>query len=346
MSATPQTDWRAAGRLADARRVQNLLRQRYRADAKSVARRRVAEALLVAGGTRCLDLWGGGSSAALLTQSGLSVIAVENGSQAVSDERGSDITRVRLQRAMTNAAEQDHYEVRWGRAARFAHEADVAFLDFCGPWAREPRLTVAACRHMKAIAVTLLPDHNTTDASTLDEVHLAYSAYLKAASGGMVVRRLLRYKRPTGQAVFVYLLTPKRIALPKFDWRETRQLDPEAFRRQNAESTRRYRERMRQSPEWIEQERDRNAARSRRRWANDAERREYHLQYLREWRAAHPDYDREWYAKNRDQKSAAFKERYANDPEFRAKRAANEKAWRERRSGQADDQPERQIGAA
>ena len=217
------TDWKEAGRKADAHRVRYLYRGSFGSDSKSIARKRVIEAMRAAGVTTVLDLWVGGQSAEELVAAGFRVISVDDGSMVLED-RGGPVSRARKRRALEYAAAEGGYEARFGKAEAFAEEADGAYLDFCGPWSNATRRAVHACRHMKAVAVTLVPDHDlATGAANTLERQFAYQLFLKmawaerptwesmACRGG--VRRLLDYRRGRGFAVFVYLLSRERLKL-------------------------------------------------------------------------------------------------------------------------------------
>jgi hypothetical protein len=234
------TDWKEAGRTADAHRIRDLYRASFGSPAKSVARERVIEALRAAGVTTVLDLWGGGQSALDLVAAGFRVISVDDGSMVIEDH-GHKVRAARKKRALEYAAAEGGYEARFGPADRFAAEADGAYLDFCGPWSASARRAVTACRHMKAVAVTLTPDHDTNSGATSNlERNLAYQLFLKMCwadrprweymHGGGHVRRLLDYRRGRGFSVYVYLLSHAAIKLSELklsdrlktrpDWRD------------------------------------------------------------------------------------------------------------------------------
>lgn len=254
------TDWQEAGRKADAHRIRNLYRAMFDDDRKDVVRWMAVEAFKKVGGRRCLDLWGGGLSAVELLNAGLDVISVDNGTMQLTD-RGNRVSAMRKRRALEVTAEEDGYSARWGPVAKYAQEADVAFLDFCGPWSRDVRRAIEACRHMKAIVVTLMTDHEmVTGATTQAERRMAYEAFLrlatqlgsrhKGASGEpfAVVRRLCEYRRANGQPVWVYLLTRERVALGPMSQTIRRKLDPVYREKLNTQSRERQRE-YRRDPE-------------------------------------------------------------------------------------------------
>jgi hypothetical protein len=227
-------DMSEVGQKADAHRIRDLYRAGFASDAKAVARERIVAAFRAAGGTTVLDLWGGGVSASQFVAAGFRVIAVDDGSMDLLDQ-GRKVRPVRKRRALEITAAEDGYDARWGKVARFASEADVAFLDFCGPWSKETRRAVEACRHMKAVAVTLVPDHDiSTGATSSLERVMAFQLFLKMAwaerprweymSSGGTVRRLTDYRRPSGPGVYVFLLSRQRIQIPSVKlWQREKQ---------------------------------------------------------------------------------------------------------------------------
>ena len=110
---------REAGRKADAHRIRDLYREAFGGMPKEAARRRAIEILKAAGGTVCLDLWGGGLSARELVAAGLSVISVDDGSLTLRIE-GSRVSQMRKHRALETTAADDGYQPRWGKVAKFA----------------------------------------------------------------------------------------------------------------------------------------------------------------------------------------------------------------------------------
>jgi hypothetical protein len=236
------TDWREVGRKADAHLVRDLYRRAFSNDGKTIARQRTINALRSAGVTTVLDLWGGGISAEALVAAGFRVIAVEDGSMELTDPRGRIVSQERKRRALEYAAAEGGYEARFGKAEKFAAEADGAYLDFCGPWSRPARRAVTACRHMLAVAVTLTPDHDiTTDATSMLERQMAYQLYLKMAwsekprwefmNGAGGVRRLLDYRRSGGFGVFLYLLSRTWIKLPPMKLSDREKTRPDMHQR-------------------------------------------------------------------------------------------------------------------
>lgn len=288
------TDWREAGLKADARRIQRLWTQPFDNPAKAVVRQRVASVLKISGGTVCLDLGGGGTSARLLSESGLSVISVENGSLRLDDGRGL-VSQERKRRAHLRICEEIGVEPRWGHAHQFAAEADVAFLDFCGPWSADVRRAVEACQHMKAVAVTLMTDHDiNTGATDQRERMLAYIAWLKNAYRPKESKRVLgegktfratpckliaHYKRSSGQPVWVFLLSAKYVKIPHLTNKERYALHPEQYAADIARTTIRTRERWQSDPEWR------------------AQRYAYQLEWRRKNKAKVAEYDRRTRAK-------------------------------------------------
>lgn len=235
------TDWKEAGRKADAHRIRDLYRASFQSPAKSVARDRVIAAMKASGVTTVLDLWGGGVSAEAFADAGFKVISVDNGSMQLIDQ-DRPVSATRKRRALERTAEEDGYEARWGSVASVAHEADGAFLDFCGPWSKDTRAAVEACRHMKAVAVTLVPDHDgVTNASNGLERQMAYQLFLKMAwadrprweymnaDGG--VRRLTDYRRHKGPMVYVFLLSRKPIKIPTLTQRQRERQRPDIHAR-------------------------------------------------------------------------------------------------------------------
>lgn len=274
------TDWREAGLKADARRIQRLWTAPFDNKAKAVVRRRVADALLAAGGTRCLDLGGGGGSAAVLKDAGLSVISVEDGSMRLEDQASRTISQERKRRAHQRICNDLGVESRWGKAHRFASEADCAFLDFCGPWCESTRLAVAACQHMKAVAITLTTGHDIyTQATTQRERQLAYISWLKDAyrpktgrqirGVGRMQRQvpnriLVEYRTDSGHPVWVFFLAEKAVAVRHLSHEERRSLDPNRY----------------------EQQYLRRRVSDKARWHSDPEWREQRKAYLRDWKRA------------------------------------------------------------
>lgn len=216
-------DWRETGLKADAHRVRNLYRRVFDNPAKRLARERAIQALKAAGVSVVVTLWGGGICADDLVAAGFRVIAVDNGSM---DLREGDrlVTKDRKRRALMVAAEEGGYEWRWGDVADHLAEGDGAFLDFHGPWSRAVRASVQASRHMTAVVVTLMPDHDfLTDATSALERQMAYQVFLKMSwaerpnwvsiTTNGHVRRLIDYHGDHGQRVTVFLLARRHIQI-------------------------------------------------------------------------------------------------------------------------------------
>jgi hypothetical protein len=238
-------DMVSPGIKADAHRVRDLYRAGFQSPAKSVARDRVIAAMKAAGVTTVLDLWGGGMSAKAFVDAGFRVISVENGSMKIMD-RGREVSTARKRRAFEMTAAEDGYEARWiprgGSIADIAAECDGAFLDFCGPWSKDARAAVEACRHMKAVAVTLVPDHDgVTNASNGLEREMAYQLFLKMAwaekprwaymNAGGQVRRLTDYRRHKGPMVYVFLLSHEWLQIPYLTQRQREHQRPDMHQR-------------------------------------------------------------------------------------------------------------------
>lgn len=274
------TDWREAGLRADAHRIQRLWVAPFDNPAKDVVRRRVASVLVAAGGTIALDLGGGGSSAKVLKAAGLSVISVEDGSMKLED-RGNAVRAPRKRRAHETICAELGVDGRWGHAHQYAAEADVAFLDFCGPWSEATRLAIEASRHMKAIAVTLTTGHDIySSATTQRERQLAYMTWLKDAWRPAIQKKpmpgqgrafrnancriLAEYRTDAGHPVWVFLLSTRRLPIPHLSAMERSALHPERKEEYNR----------------------RGIERKRHLWREDLEWRAKRQAYLREWKAA------------------------------------------------------------
>jgi hypothetical protein len=208
-----------------------------------------------------------------------------------------------MKRALERSGDENGYETHWGKAATFASEADVAFLDFCGPWSDSARRTVEACRHMKAVVVTLTSGHDIhTGATNLTERQLAYMVFLKLAFAGTakglqhVLREsncklLFKYRRPSGHA-FVFLLTPVQGAFRfgPMTYQDRWALDPAKERKHYETTKRRKVERYQTDPEYrerIKQQVRAQKVRDRERWDADPEYRERRRKAGREYMARH-----------------------------------------------------------
>lgn len=199
-------DWRAAGRKADAHRVQRLMRGNYLSWDKDVVRRKVLRSLLTVKPSLVLDLNGGGGSAEALTAAGLNVLSVEDG----RGFKAIGVTKPRGRRAFEIWAAEGGYRSAWGRAADVASQGDAAFWDFMGHWSPEVRRTLIASRHMKAIAVTLMPERvSIGERLSSREWVTAYTALLESTTG-MKVRWSHVYLRTSGRQATVFFLRPAR----------------------------------------------------------------------------------------------------------------------------------------
>ena len=241
------TDWVKAGYKADAKRVLNLYRRSFGSPSKDIARGRVIAAMKAAGVTVLLDLWGGGTSAELFVAAGFRVISVEDGSMQLKDGKRL-ISVARKQRAHELAGLEGGYETFWGTIAEALAafpDIDGAFLDFCGPWASGPREAVSASRRLKCVAVTLTGGHDTsTGATNAFEREMSYQLYLKlywaerprwaAIDGSGSVRRLLDYRVPGGQIVFLYLLSHEWVKVPPLTFQERALTKPQTRLARNA----------------------------------------------------------------------------------------------------------------
>jgi hypothetical protein len=298
----------------DARAVRDLYRDAFASPAKAVARRRSVATLKAAGVETVIDLWGGGTSALELVAAGFRVISVDNGSMNIVDAAGVEVSKARKRRALELAGIEGGYETRWGSVAKFAHEADGALLDFCGPWSGETRRTIEACRHMKAVVVTLMADHDEASAATTRyERQVAYEAFLRVAfglypwRGHGQCRVLCRYRRTRGHPVWVFVVAPSLLALGGLAQAEREALDPAAAER------RRKRGRERMAQKWASMsDEERTALRTqhreriRERAATEPGYHEKRCAYAKASRArrlaANPELthakEREWYARS------------------------------------------------
>lgn len=197
------TDWKRAGELADAHRVQRLLASRYQNAAKITVRSRAIRFLASVQPTCVLDAWGGGMSAEELVRYGLAVLSVDNG----GDFANVGVSRSRGFRALRIAGEEGGYRTAVGALSSHADAADAAFLDFMGHWGRDVARTVWSCRHMKALVVTLMPERVPVGRQSLtrDEWATIYKALLVRSSGMRVVWTH-EYRRTSGLPAFVFAL--------------------------------------------------------------------------------------------------------------------------------------------
>lgn len=321
------TNWSEAGRKAwatrqrnDALHVLSLYRRAFGGTPKGAARSRAIEVLKRSGGTVVLDLWGGGLSALELMAAGFRVIAVEDGSLPLIDEEGRVVSAARKKRALIAAALGGGYEWRWGKASKFASDADCALLDFCGPWSREVKRTIQASRHMKTVVLTLMTDHEiATGATDQTERLAAYQSFMRLAFGVSLnpfnrhgtVKLLGAYRRPRGQPVWIFALahhrlftgpvpralwTPDRVENMRIKSREEKRrltMDPDWVQRTNERRRQRHADRMRDDPEYRARMKRYNASRDP----------EVLRAYQREYRARNRDrlneYHRQWEADRR-----------------------------------------------
>jgi hypothetical protein len=222
------TNWSEAGRKAwatrqanEARRIRDLYRAAFSGKGKAGGRRLAMQALVNAGGTRCLDLWGGGLSADLGVSLGLSVLSVDNGYEL------TEVAVTQRQEALRRAGEDGGYDTYWGEAIDVAAGCDVAFLDFCGIPSADALRLVEACRHMKAVAVTFTTGHDhRTGAPSQRDRRDAYLAFLRKAyrTNGRghdargQARVLCEYRNDQGRLVFVFLCLRRRPVGPIVPW--------------------------------------------------------------------------------------------------------------------------------
>lgn len=275
----------------DARAVRDLYRDAFASPAKAVARRRAITTLKAAGVRTVVELWGGGTSALELVAAGFRVISVDNGSMKLTDAAGVEVKAARKRRALALAGIEGGYETRWGSVAKFAHEADGALLDFCGPWSQAVRESVIASRHMLAVVVTLMTDHDiSTEATTQNDRLAMYKAVLKyhASDGsakGIVAqpcRLLCHYKRPGGQPVWVFLVAQSRIPIEHMNSNERLTINPEYRARLNAQQAAYQRERRATDPAYKAAQRARSERWIARKLAEDPD---YENRKTRECRA-------------------------------------------------------------
>ena len=201
------TDWRAAGQLADAHRVRDLARAAYGSSGKTYARSCAVRFMRTHSRGVVLDLWGGGTSADALTDTGLDVLSVEDGRWLKS---GLGISGIRAKRALAQSGKEGGYRTDWGPAAKYARDCDAAFYDLCGHWCPDVRRLLQASSHMTAIAITLMPERVAIGKNlTPSEWRVAYGALLKACLHTFSMRAYRTYRRDDGQRVFVFHLLHK-----------------------------------------------------------------------------------------------------------------------------------------
>jgi hypothetical protein len=228
-----ETDWRAAGHRADASRIRSVLQEKFAGLAKTVVRQEVASYLKAAGVERPLDLWGGGLSAEVLVAEGMRPIVVDDARAAdiVAEAIGQRVTKPRFLRAMQLSGEAGGYETRTGAIATHAVDADGAFLDFCGHWSSQVGRALRACSHMKAIAVTLMPERTPLGQLSLDDWKVAYTALIEKATGMPVRRAWVYVRNDSGQRAIVFMLRASRVSSDQ---------TPEAVKARRAEYLRSY----------------------------------------------------------------------------------------------------------
>ena len=204
------TDWRLAGQKADATRISTVLRSHFGGDNKQVVRDTVVDYLSARGVERPIDLWGGGLSAELMVKASMRPIVIDDGRAAslVSEDLGQKVSRERFLRAMRLSGEIAGYETRSGPIVKHAPDADGAFLDLCGHWSPQVERALRHCRHMKALAITLMPERTPLGRLSIANWQVAYTALLKDATW-MVPDMIRSYVRNGyGQRAMVFLLRP------------------------------------------------------------------------------------------------------------------------------------------
>jgi hypothetical protein len=285
---------RTAGQKADATIVANVVRDQYSNPSKDAIRTWVTHELLAAEPTLVLDLWGGGRSADEMTAAGLSVLSVDDGRGFVDH----GVTKMRARRALEIKAELGGYRSGWGSVAKFAPECDAAWLDFMGHLCGETVRVLEACRGMKAIAITLMPDRMAGVANLPVETWVVIYRTVIEHYTGLRVRHMPRkYKREGGLWVLVFLA---KGALP-----EERVVGHTT--RSNSAGRRAY-----------------MAA-----YLTDPEHRAKSRAYTAKWKARHPEHQGVAHAR--------FKSRWATDPEFREASRAKRRARRDSPDGRAKE---------
>ncbi len=301
------TDWRAAGHLADARRVARMVGSRYISWPKDVGRRRIIRALRDVLPELVLDLWGGGVSATAMTAEGFNVLSVDDGRSfdefGVSTERG--------RQALATLSAHDGYDEAWGDAIDYAQRCDAAFLDFMGHWSPEVKRTLMACRHMKAVAVTLMPERTPLGRLDEEDWEIAYRGFLENALQ-MKVRWWYAYRRnEKNQRATVFFLRPEKQGRPKLGPRTCMDC-PTSLRGMPAQT--------RRCPEC-------RKARARTRLRNGQTPGEYGRRY----RAREAERRRNRGPIEKAHVAQQQRERYANDPEYRERMKANALAQHRRK---------------
>lgn len=182
--------------------VQAILRDPYVGPDKLMVRRNAVYRLMDEGATTVLDLWGGGISADLLVQRGATVIAVESGKNLPDG-----LERAQVRDAVETLARYVPYDLRWSSAEAAAGLCDAAFIDLCGQWSPATRRLLERCRHMKAIAVTLMPERTPLGRLTVRDWYTALTALLVDATGMNLASARL-YRRRSGLPAMVFVMTP------------------------------------------------------------------------------------------------------------------------------------------
>jgi hypothetical protein len=213
-----EIDHKAAGQKADATIIANLVRDNYSNPAKDAIRRWVTLELLAVQPTLVLDLWGGGRSAEELTAAGLSVLSIDDG-------RGfpAEIAKPRIKRALTIKAEVGGYRSAWGSAAKYAPECDAAWIDFMGHLCGDTIRILRACRHMKALAITLMPARMAgVQNLPIDTWAAMYRAAIEYHTGMKMRHMVRRYRREGGQwALVLWMQIPRPEVRPDSPERKT-----------------------------------------------------------------------------------------------------------------------------
>jgi len=282
------------GQKADATIVANAVRDRYSNPAKDAIRSWVIAELKVAEPTLVLDLWGGGRSADEMTAAGLAVLSVDDG-RGFADH---GITKVRARRALEIKAEAGGYRAGWGSVARYAAECDAAWLDFMGHLCGATVRVLTACRRMKAVAITLMPDRMAGVTNLPVEAWtVAYRSIIEHYTGLRVRHIPRKYRREGGQWVLIFLARAptsgeeRRRSLARAKW-----TDPKTQRSLYEARRPGYQKALNADPE--HRERSRAA--------------------IREWSARHPEHRKI---------AAAAKRAMLADPEYLAKCQAKRRAY-------------------
>ena len=281
----------------------------YDSTVKNAVRHWVVTELRAAEPRLVLDLWGGGESARLMAEAGLDVLTVDDGRSGTSQEE------------LEGAGVAEGYRTAWGPAEQYAGWCDAAWLDFCGHWCPEVSRTIRACRHMRLLVVTLMPERTPIADSRLsvDEWTTALAALVSEAAG-MRVTAMRRYRRGSGLWALVFFARPanrhseyqrKRYAEdPAYRERviaaSAAQREKPLYRDRIRAYTRARRAALRQDPEWRARKQARLAER---------------LRTEPEWAAAY-----------RERRNAAARERTARlTPEQRElQRARQRERYRQR----------------